>query len=490
MHDSYTTTQCYQHAFSSIHPEIQPCDPNPCQNSGMCESTNKGTPSCSCDLYFKGEFCDIGIVYTPALPILLVNEQSSLLYINASTKSELQIEINSVDWVTVIPKGKLSVDPKKKVASFKLTSESIGVSTIAYILQSDGFEQPSSGILLTVHTKADSGNDYFSRNNLDSGIVRPGCCKKSTEFDETYCSDNLQQITFSSSCSWVPSNDQSLYMTKGITFIHINELSLPLSVAGLDATLSSNVLDISVLSENIDCYECSDRLSLSNQCKNGNVSPADISDMLHSKTLMKTFINNTMSLVPPQIQFKLIDTSIFRFYAYDFHASLSLPSSVSGCEGFAEQSDGLMYFVKSSNGLVVMVHDSQVQYYPSNNEQPICFGLEVCKGKLSPLYASFSKQAANVITTLPFFSIYKTSGWKFSIRSTSMSAYGLSSIINNVFWNGTDNINISVPIYDTKLNMEVDGNVSNEWQTAKFKFSGSMFSNNGDDNNGQVDGIM
>ena len=40
---------------------IDPCDPNPCQNSGTC-SVNNSTFSCSCDSSYTGQICECKVL--------------------------------------------------------------------------------------------------------------------------------------------------------------------------------------------------------------------------------------------------------------------------------------------------------------------------------------------------------------------------------------------------------------------------------------------
>ena len=40
---------------------IDPCQPNPCENNGLCSAALDGTHSCICRTGFFGDNCQIGI---------------------------------------------------------------------------------------------------------------------------------------------------------------------------------------------------------------------------------------------------------------------------------------------------------------------------------------------------------------------------------------------------------------------------------------------
>ena len=53
-----------------------PCQPNPCQNNGLCSAALDGTHSCVCRTGFFGDNCQIGIYTFVRMKIVYKNQMT------------------------------------------------------------------------------------------------------------------------------------------------------------------------------------------------------------------------------------------------------------------------------------------------------------------------------------------------------------------------------------------------------------------------------
>ena len=464
-------------SFNSACIEIEPCNPCPCLNGGTCFVTFDNSPSCHCILGYTGQYCETVVIKTPALPTVKVNSQTEALYINASTNQDIIVNVVCDSSIDVSPGNQLLITPMLKSVSFKLTPHAQGVFIIRYVIQTkENYEQPENSILLAISNVDNSSSMYFSSNNLNNGIVGAGCCQKITTFKQNYCISTLQNVFLSSSCMWY---DNTVFKTKGITFIHTEDLMLPLSIAGVNASLSSQNLDMSINNDNLNCGQCPHVSNQTDQCFNWDLNVFDTHDMVISHSLFATFLNKTYHVLPVGLNIELLSTSIkgIPFQYYDFLAVLKTANEVQdiqGCELLSLEPSGLYYIVRVNTNLKIRVKGQNLLYQYHLQSRPICFALDICQGKFSTLHISLTEKAGSVLTDFYPISQFKTAGWNVNFTTCKLSSLGLD-LLSNEFWNGTQNVHLDVQLYDTAISLTASGKLLNHNLTVDVSFTGEMF---------------
>ena len=450
-----------------------PCNPSPCKNTGTCKAVDTNDAVCLCTEYFKGKFCGTGIIKTPPFPIVYVKKLSSSRPLSAISADSLLISIDCDASVTLT----VTIGPDNKAASFKIKPSNEGVFKVDYSIPDDsGFGKPPQGVLLAL-TGSSPDMTYFQRNELSPGILKPGCCIKSTDFYSSYCAENVQNITLSSTCSFL-SNEEDLYKTKGVLFIHTGELALPLSIAGSDSEISPTTLDLSVLAENdANCAVC----TASDDCISDNTSSTDIRDMLQEQSLIKTFLHVVHSIIPPSIDIKAIEQAqkaSLQYHPYHFISSLSKPSSVhqlTGCEQLQMPSSGVAYILRAANKFDVNISGSEISHSLSHDDTPLCVGLNLCEEALSPLYIGISAELSELILGIAMFDQFNSDKWSINISRCLLSATGVSSVSDVKFWNGSELVTVDVSLYDVGLTLEATGSLLADDQHINLEYSGNSF---------------
>ena len=455
-----------------------PCDPSPCKNMGICQAVDTSAV-CHCTEYFKGQFCETGVIKTPPFPIVYVQKLSSSRTLSAISTVDLSISIICDASVALSP-NKVTIGPNMMEASFKVKSSSDGLFKVDYsIPDGSGFEKPKQGLLLALMPGNSPDMTYFQKNDLLTGILKPGCCTKSTSFHLSYCAENVQNITISSSCSFISETD-NIYKTRGVSFIHSGDLALPLSLAGLDSMISPTTLDLSVLAENdAVCEFC----TISEDCIAANTSSTDIRDMLREQSLIKTFLHAAHSIIPSSINIIVPDIeqnekASLEFYPYHFIASLTKPLNVdqlSGCEELQMSSSGVAYILRAYNKFDVNISGSEISYALSENDNPLCFGLNLCEEAFSPLFIGISAKLSELILSTEIFDQFNSEGWSINVSRCLMSVTGVSFVSDEKFWNGSELIMVNVPLYDVGLYLKAIGSLKALDQNISLQISGDMF---------------
>ena len=458
--------------------EIETCNPSPCQNGGTCFVTNDNSPSCYCNFDFTGQYCEIVVIKTPELPAVKINSQTETLYINASTNQNITIIVVCDSSIVVSPYNRLLITSRSKSVGFKLTPHAEGVFIITYVIETKGnYQQPENNILLAISNSDYSSSVYFSSNNLENGIMEPGCCQKITTFKQNYCISTLQNVFLSSSCIWY---DSTIFKTKGLTFIHNDDLMLPVSIAGVNASLSSQNLDISINNDNLNCGQCHHDSRHTDQCFNWDLNVSDTHSMVVSHSLFTTFLNKVHHILPVGLNIELFSNGNkeIPLQYYDFLAMIKTAyevQDIQGCELLPLKPSGLYYIVRVNADLKLRVKGQQLVYQYHVQSRPICFALDICQGQLASLHISLTERAGNVLTDLYPISQFKIAGWNIHFITCTLSSLGLDLINNEVFWNGSQSVLLDVPLYDTELSFTASGTLINHNLTVGVSFSGNAF---------------
>ena len=414
---------------------------------------------------------------TPSLPSLSLGVQSDVLTIfTARSDSEIIISVITDDSIQVWPQRSLVIPPNQESIMFKLTGYSKGIHQVAYeVLSKNRFREIKPDFVIVYDTPTST---YFENSNSSEGVLVPGCCAESSRLHLDYCTSSFQEIMFSSSCSWTSSEDKSWLQSKGITFVHSGGISLPLSIIGVDASLSSRSLNIASLVDNRDiCGNCPTSSNLSDTCINWDLSTDDAVMMAQFQSLLRTFLRNIDPIIPSQVSISQTANSDISGDLFNYLASLKRMSDIStieGCEQIQSDSNSLGYVLKVNADIDVNINNDSLSYRTSNTSkiEPLCFALDLCRTPQSPLYISVPSEAGNLLTSLSSIQQYINAGWSFDFHSIFLSSYGINSHADEWFWDGSNRVVVTLPQFDTGLSVSGSTVQFNGLSAVRIKFSG------------------
>ena len=463
---------------------IPPCDPNPCKHSGVC--TEVGTTEYTCDCtgtQYKGKNCEIGLITFPRVSILTVNETSSMLYITALPDDFINITFMASSQLTFNPPS-ISITSNHRSVGFTISPRESGMFILTYSLSglnAAEYDDPRSYYILVLESSTTHPpNKYFSEVGLDYGILAPGCC--TTGSASYQCPAIATTISFSSSCSW-SLGDGGAHLSDGVVFTTGAGLQLPISIAGteLSPDLAHNVLP----TDQLTCPDCG---GTDQHCYHYDFVTNDVVDLLRSLALSRTYLENSRDLVPSWLTLSLgnetlpLDTP---FTSSDYSTTLSLGDQVTevqGCETLEVDQNGFYSILRFSNNLTLTTTSSlsdeeDAEYTPTDNDAPICFAVDLCRGSSSPVYISIPAGSHDTLTSFIQLSQYTSRGWQFTFTDAAVSRTGLSLpfSVPDSYWNGVSSINPNVSVFDLRVTTTIRNGLTSNDLWIDFDFSGDLY---------------
>ena len=423
------------------------CYPNPCYNNGNCSTGNNGNAMCWCGPYYSGQYCEKTIIITPDFPILLENEESDPLYIYIKPNNQIEITIIVDSSVEVLPDTKITYWPSYTKVSFTLRPTIKGYFKIDYLfsnITTDQIELPETKYFV-VEGEATT-RSLFDDYNITDSVLLPGCCWHDEGFHSSYCLRSGQEIKLSSTCGW-----EDGYKTNGITFLQSENVSLPISIVGIDSIQSRRTSP-----SGSTCEQCEyDRTST---CINRNITTADITEMIKQQSLLKTFLSNVQQLLPSQFNLTSDDAKVEYRNAqnYSYYSSFSSSESLNsyyGCENLKIDSDELLYVIRTNSKISATINGDNIE--TDGVSETICFVIDPCRLPQSPLYMSVPDSVQDSVIQL--FATFVPENVIQEVRSLFVSFYGVHQWTGGIqrFWNGSTMTDFQIPHYDYGADMSV-----------------------------------
>ena len=326
------------------------CNPNPCLHNGTCAAVNSDDGfTCNCEgTGYGGPTCSIGIVHIPSIPTLLKNAPSTSLEIAASPDESLTVHIHGGAGIQVTP-SRVTIRYPETKAEFNITGKHSGFYTLQYFLSgrsADSFASPRPSVVFVTRLRFGSSNWYFQAVDSNTGIIKESCCAPNTTL-YSECPVSTEKVELLSTCSWQQSGQS--YTTSGIVFSRYSNLSLPLSITGINVILSGNSLVTELpqsFSSSSTCTPCeANRNNTADptrpfppqyeKCYYYNFTIVDLEDLLTSHSLVTTYLNRIGSILPSWIAIRTIHGQNLNFnidyYATSLVSSTDL-SGLTGCE--------------------------------------------------------------------------------------------------------------------------------------------------------------
>ena len=384
------------------------CDqPSPlCLHGGNCSSIGLENFLCNCSgTGYIGEKCQIGVIVVPDLPSLNVTKPF-VLTIQAKPTNSLKIQ-PKVDM-----EAKISFNPP--IAEFSSTIHSIdititpnvvGIFPLSFSLLGSNrneFMTPDDMVVVVMDPSSPPSDDYFEEHGLAPGILRPGCCKASTQI----CNSNVDIV---STCQW-----DSNQITSGIVFTSNSNFFLPLSVGGAKIVMNSNPLQIDFERATQACTTCSG-CSFSPY----DIAPNDILNFHEKEALAKTYMSNIVSTLPKWM--KIVANVSARAHSYTSHVtrlSSSLNDQICTNFPFAMFSNSEPHFsILMYHGITTLTLDSD-SISINGMDNPLCIAVDACSGVDSPTFVSFPSKLTDEVNILQD---YSKRGWKLAVDGMAVS---------------------------------------------------------------------
>ena len=461
----------------------------------LAETVMDPTFQCNCSgTGYKGPTCNIGIVTTPTIPTLVVNQTSSF-DVRATPTLNIVVEVMADPKLMIKPK-RIVLNGKETSGTFKVTGNQTGKYTLRYKLfgpEAPDFEVPdSSPILVSEDRSEDRVNRYFRYQRVNPGLLIESCCE-ATALVYSECPMSTSSIKFRSSCSWASRNSQ--HETSGIVFAQYSSLILPVSISGInigyaDNTISSSLSQVPVSS----CTECVTNRGAfltsiiplkSPNCYFYHFDAGDVEDMLKSNSLANTFMDRLTQLLPPWFVATIPtnETDLSSFKDTDFAVTLVEQEDVAGvggCESVQADDPGLYIVLRYGRAFMVSVDQGSVQYVPSSatGGSPVCVAVNLCKDVESPVYLGLPVDVQPIVRQLPALALYSHENWQYSIESAVLySKRQEVATVMDMYWNGTELYSPEFPNADFRVTTTITASfesVQNGYISISVDFKGDI----------------
>ena len=386
---------------------IPSCSLSPCLHNGTCSEINIINYKCDCSLtHYKGRVCEIGILETPSIPLLITDVASHYLNILAYPDTELIVSIISSSKHLNITPSTIHLYRSYPQSFFFLKADKEGVYTISYNLtgiSAENFETPPPVRVVVV-------NNLYGPNfkvlTLNIDILSPGCCTPGGLIYQ--CPYSTNTVTFSSTCSWY-SDSNGNQVTDGVVFASSHGLTLPVSISGTELMgLLFNNLSNTLPHTEQSCFDCSNN---NPNCTFYNFTAVDTVDLLRRRLLGVSYLNYSDHLMPTWLSLFIIPLNLSAdstFNTHDFTTFLSPGNNVSniaGCEGLDVDSNGLYSVLRYTDTIIAQVVTEEEKYQPSNENDIICIAINLCQGDHSPVHISISNNSQQIIKNLNYIQV-------------------------------------------------------------------------------------
>ena len=333
-------------------------------------------------------------------------------------------------------------------------------------------------IPIIVHSTIES--QYFKTfSNLE-----PSCCVLN-DHKHIQCGGlpelNPQLV---SSCGWYKEND--ITYTSGIVYSKLNNVTFPVSVAGL----SISDTDIKLPQCKHRCGNCNGMLMdidkyPEHKCYMYQPTGEDLREFVTRQSLSTAFVNEVRNkLLPSWIDLEVTPDSetLTKVSETDYKITLATTTDVTttpGCESIIIDSVGQFSVLQHDGPLNLTLQTSTINYEYTHVSSPtqgssVCIAVNLCLGENSPVYIGIPSSTQPSIQKISFIHNYVLRGWNIIFHSATVRKIPASFnyIVN--FWNGLiPNYKPSSFQTNLVLNMETSGS----FKYSHTEVSLSFFSN-------------
>ena len=398
------------------------------------------------------------------MPILEQNKWSDPISIRANPTTIVYITIIVDSTIKVLPLGSISITSPASSASFQLLPSVEGIFEISYKITTKDQLIPPDNQILVISNSGANDIGYYTGLNAPVRGLSPGCCRISPLI---VCHIIYHSISLSSSCSWSSTRDR--FKTSGVVFAHINSLSLPLSIAGIEFRDTYSINQIS--QGEFTCSRCS--LASSDTCFDYLPNIHDIGVLIEKQAFVDQFYQSISSILPPLISMKLLENE----NRAELHASIISGRDVlmvDGCKGLDVHISKTYHVLTTKQGLEFSYMNEHISVYENHDAlSSLCFATDICDIGLIHV-GGLTQGANNQLSTLPSLETFHD--WNIEFKYFSLFRSQQNYPGKHQFWDGNVFFTLKPTKFNIKTTLNAMGDFTSSHLLVNFMFQGDIHS--------------
>lgn len=216
----------------------------------------------------------------------------------------------------------------------------------------------------------------FKRFEIGGGLLPTACFTLSI----SQCMDTSNaDMQLLSTSEWYQQADD-VYYTNGITYVKSASLSLPLSLRGVEVTVSPGNCRVShTVDHNSDNAEIFASDQTLDSCKAKEFSESDIFDFISHESFFKTYLLSLSRSLPSWLTFNMSDASLLSIQ--DLKSDLMYGHAVketAWCSDAAALDDHLYSVFRFDSSFLMDVLGEEIEMSLPDNGYKFCFITELC----------------------------------------------------------------------------------------------------------------
>uniref|UniRef100_A0A1X7UBP4 Uncharacterized protein n=1 Tax=Amphimedon queenslandica TaxID=400682 RepID=A0A1X7UBP4_AMPQE len=473
------------------------CDDNTCVH-GKCIEISQSEFRCDCTgTLYTGERCHRGLILVPEIgelqPFRSFNLQITTAVPNETLRLALRESCKFGGGGLFLRPCEVEFGPSSTTATSTIIGGFPGIYYLNFNVKgpsANDFEVPPP---VAVIVRSGRTPYYFTK--LDSPYVYNSCCElEESQMPLLKCGSNPRaSVQFTSSCSW-ESFGSNGWKTSGIIFSNYNNLSLPVSVAGIEMSKTDSLLSLNVPATKQfqkcegDCNGVLKELSGDEKCYEYMPTTEDLSEFASKQSLTETFLAEAqLKLLPKWLKLIVPDDSnaLKKLVEADYRVSIVSETEVLqlvGCESLLLDTTGQFSVLLHNGPLGINLNTSTLNIEQQSLSAPIkgsfyCIAVDLCSGDVSPLYLAVPQSIQEDIVRISFLNKFIRKGWSFKMRSFIFweNPVKMNDIPTFHYWNGlTHNYQLPMQESDIKIKMASTGLFSYGETDVSFSFDGNV----------------
>ena len=472
---------------------VSVCTNTTCKHGGTCIPISDDDFICNCTgTFYEGKTCDKGLIVTTDVTKLELTPGRSFdfqvyakpdktLTISPYISGKLACEVISTTAVYFNP---CNVQLTRYVNSmtFSMSVFFSGLHFLTLSLSGEDAKNFTEPALIPIIVHSTSESEYFKTfSNLE-----PSCCALN---DNKYLQcGGLPELNpqLVSSCGWHKEDDKTNY-TLGIVYSKLNNVTFPVSVAGLSISNTG----IKIPQGKDMCGNCNGMLMDIDKypqykCYMYQPTGEDSREFVTRQSLSTAFVNEARNkLLPSWIDLEVTPDSetLTKVSETDYKITLATTTDVTtipGCESIIIDPNGQFGVLQHDGPLNLTLQISKINYEDMHISSPtrgfsVCIAVNLCLGENSPVYIGIPSSTQPSIQKISFIHNYVLRGWNIIFHSATVHKIPASFNYVVNFWNGLlPNYRPSSFQTNLVLNMETSGSFKYRHTEVSFSFFGNL----------------